>query len=150
LSQSSPVRQRVPAAALALCLASGCAHFEVEYQSLPAHESFEAIRPGETTRSDVLRLVGPPEEYRRPSPGEEARRLSPQQLKIVESGDVFGRGVYTYATERWTDRRWGILPVFLTLFRVRRVRSVEERWMIAFDDGGVVSQVSHVDERTGD
>jgi hypothetical protein len=59
---------------------------------------------------------------------------------------VFGRDVYTYSRERRTEKRAGILPLFVAVFRVTRVRSLDERWRIEFDADGVVRSVSHVDE----
>jgi hypothetical protein len=136
--------------ALAICLAtSACAVIDLEFQQLPAEELFLQVQPGETTRADVLRLLGPPDEFRRPGAAEWPRRSSPWDYKILEGGDVFGRDVYTYARERRRDTRFGILPTTLTIFRVKTVRSLEERWRIDFDQEGVVRSVSHVDEGLG-
>ncbi len=137
--------------ALALCLATpACAVLEMRFQRTPPPEAFAQVTPGQTDRSQVLALLGPPEEFRRPGVGESARFSTPWQAKIVEGGDVFRRDVYTYATELRRDRRAGILPFFIAIFRVTRVTSLEERWRIEFDEKGVVRSVSHVDEEEGD
>ena len=133
--------------ALALCLATGaCTVLEMEFQRLPPKEAFRRVQPGETSRSEVLELLGPPEEFRQPAAAERARLSSPWGYKILEGGDVFGRDVYTYARERRRETRVGILPSLLTLFRVKSVSSIEEHWRIEFDRHGVVKSVSHVDE----
>lgn len=145
--------QTFPRALLALliCLAtSACAVIELDFQRLPPEDAFLQVQPGETNRSQVLELLGPPEEFRRPGAAEWPRRSSPWTYKILEGGDVFGRDVYTYARERRRDTRIGILPTTLTILRVKRVRSIEERWRIEFDQSGVVQSVSHIDEGLGE
>jgi len=127
-----------------------CAVLDVRFQRLPAAESFRKVTPGETDRSQVLALLGPPEEFRRPGVAEGMRMSTPWQPKIVEAGDVFGRDVFTYATERRRVTRAGLLPFLIAIFRVTRVSSTEERWRIEFDSYGVVQSVAHVDEESGD
>ena len=130
--------------AAAVC---GCTTIELNFQRLPPPEELASVQSGVTTRSEVLRRLGPPEEFRRPAPFERARLTSPQQRQIIEAQEIFGRDAYTYASGRRTTRTFGILPAGIVLFRISRVRSAEVRWRIEFDGAGVVSSVSHVDER---
>ncbi len=137
--------------ALLACLStSACAVLDVRFQRLPPAEAFQAVKPGSTNRSQVLALLGPPEDFRRPGVGEGLRLSTPWEPKLVEAGDVFGRDVFTYATERRRVTRAGILPFLITLFRVTHVRSVEERWRIEFDAQGIVRQIAYVDEGVED
>ena len=137
--------------ALVACLTtSACAVFDVRFQRLPPVEAFEAVTPGETDRSQVLALLGPPDEFRRPAVGEGLRLSAPWGPKIVEAGDVFGRDVFSYASERRRATRAGIFPFLIDIFRVTHVRSVEERWRIEFDSQGIVRSIAHVDEGVED
>ena len=137
--------------ALLACLAAtGCAVLDVRFQRLPAAESFRQVTAGETDRAQVLALLGPPEEFRRPGVGEGLRLSTPWQPKLIEAGEVFRRDVFTYASERRRVTRAGILPFGVAIFRVTHVRSVEERWRIEFDARGVVRSVAHVDEGVED
>jgi hypothetical protein len=135
---------------VALAAICGCTTVEVEYQRLPTPEALGSIQAGITTRSEVLRRLGPPEEFRRPAPFERARITSPQRRRILESGDVFGRDVYTYASERDTRRNFGLLPTGPALFRLSWRSSREDRWRLEFDENDVVRTVSHVDEIADD
>jgi hypothetical protein len=135
---------------VALAAISGCTTVELDYQRLPAPEALRSIQPGVTTRSEALQQLGPPEEFRRPAPFERARRTSPQRRRIVEGKDVFGRGVYTYASERDTRRNFGLLPTGPALFRISWRSSREDRWRLEFDENDVVRSVSHVDEIADD
>jgi len=124
----------------------GCSIFQIDFQTLPPAERFQSIRPGVTTRSEVLARLGPPEEIRRPAPFERARLHSPQHRRVIETGDIFGHQAYTYASGRRRTESLGLLPIGLSLLRVQRTRSTEERWRIEFDDEDVVQSISHVDE----
>jgi hypothetical protein len=128
----------------------GCTTLEINYQRLPAPEALGSIQEGVTTRSEVLERLGPPEEFRQPSPFDRTRRTSPQRRRILEGGEVFIRDVYTYASERYTLETFGLLPVGPSLFRVSWRNSREERWRLEFDENDVVHTVSHVDERADD
>ena len=138
---SRPLRAALASALLLV----GCIDLRVTYQGTPSAASFDSIRPQRTTRAEVLRLLGPPDEVRQPGLGEALRRIDARQLRI-EAGEVFTDEAWTWASERWTERIVGLLPVGVVLFRVRSSRSVERRWRIEFDDDGVVRSVSHVDE----
>lgn len=124
----------------------GCTTVRIDFHEQGDSGALVAIEPGVTTRSEVLRRLGPPDEMRRPAPFERARETSPIRRRIIEAGDVFGRDAYTYASGRHTTRAFGILPLGPALFRVTRVRSTEERWRIEFDEADVVRSVSRVDE----
>ena len=130
--------------------AFGCTTLEINYQRLPEREALASIQEGITTRSQVLRQLGPPEELRRPAPFERVRLSSPQRRRIVESGDIFADEFYTYASERHATRTFGLMPLGPALFRVSWTRSREDRWRIEFDENGVVHSVSHVDETEDD
>jgi hypothetical protein len=133
-------------AALVGAAGAGCATVRLDFQTLPPESALLGVEAGVTTRDEVLRLLGPPEEMRRLSPFERARADSPQARRILEAGEVFGAGVYTYATEADRIDRFGFLPFGPALFRVSWSRAHERRWSIEFDEAGVVSSVSRVDE----
>ena len=130
--------------AAAIC---GCTTTELNFQRLPPPEELASVQPGVTTRSEVLRRLGPPEEFRRPSAFERARLTSPQHRQIIEAHQIFGRDAYTYASGRRTTRTFAILPVGIVLFSISKVQSAEVRWRIEFDEADLVSSVSQVDER---
>ena len=94
--------------------------------------------------------LGPPEEFRQPSPFDRARPTSPQRRRILEGGEVFIRDSYTYASERYRIETFGVPPVGPALFRVSWRSSREDRWRIEFDESDVVQTVSHVDESADD
>jgi hypothetical protein len=131
---------------VAVAAVLGCTTLKLDYQRLPAPEALASIREGFTTRSEVLQLLGPPEELRRPSPFERSRLTSHQHRRILEGRDVFGRDFYTYASERHNIETFGLLPVGLSLLRISWASSREDRWRIEFDENDVVHSVSHVDE----
>jgi len=123
----------------------GCAVIRLDFNELPAPEALASIEPGVTTRSEVLRRLGPPEEMRIPAPFDRVRQTTPIHRKVLEAHDVFGAEAYTYARGRRDIRTYGIMPVGLVIFRVLNEHSTEERWRIEFD-GDLVATVSHVDE----
>ena len=135
---------------LAVAAAFGCTALEINYQRLPAPEALESIQEGVTTRSEVLQRLGPPEEFRQPSPFDRARPTSPQRRRILEGGEVFIQDIYTYASERYRVETFGLLPVGPSLFRVSWRNSREDRWRLEFDENDVVHSVSHVDETMDD
>jgi hypothetical protein len=135
---------------VAVAAVCGCTTFEVNYQRLPTPQALESIQAGTTTRSEVLRRLGPPEELRRPAPFERARPSSPQRRRIVDGGDIFDRSSYTYASERHTVNDFGLLPTGPALFDVSWSTSREDRWRIEFDENDVVQTVSHIDEIVDD
>lgn len=140
-------RGRLAASLLAMVLASvGCTNVRIDFESVPPDEAWAAIEPGVTTRAEVIRRLGPPEEMRRLSPFERARGSTPQERRVLEAGEVFGREVYTWASETRTIESFGLLPVGPALFRVTWNRSRERRLHVAFDEGGVVRAVARVDE----
>lgn len=129
----------------AALLALGCTTTRMDFHTLPPPERFASIEPGVTTRSEVLRRLGPPDELRRPANFERARRTTPQLRRVLEAGDVFGTDAWTWASGRRSTRSLS-LPPGPSLFSVAETRSREERWRIEFDGVGVVRSVSHVDE----
>lgn len=134
----------------AVAAVCGCTTFQLDSQRLPAPEAFASIQAGTTTRSEVLQRLGPPEEFRQPSPFDRARPTSPQRRRILEGGEVFIRDSYTYASECYTIRTFGLLPVGPSLFRISWRNSREDRWRLEFDEDDVVRAVSHVDENAND
>ncbi len=135
---------------VAVAAVSGCTTLQIDYQRLPTPQALESIQEGITTRSEVLQRLGPPEEFRQPSPFDQARSTSPQRRRILEAREVFIRDVYTYASERYTVRTFGLPPVGPGLFRVSWRNSREDRWRLEFDDNDVVQTVSHIDETADD
>lgn len=118
----------------------------MDFRHLPAREALDSIRPGVTTRAEVLHRLGPPEEMRRPANFDRARLSTPQHRRILEGGRVFGDEAYTYVWGRRQTDAVGILPIGPKLLRFTRTRSLEERWRIEFDADDRVSSVSHTDE----
>jgi len=132
---------------LAALLGAGCTTIEGRFQHLPSEEALRSIEPGVTTRSEVLRRLGPPEELRRPAVFiERAPTTAPQRRKILEAGDLFSDDRYTYATVRLRADRLGIMPVGLPIVRLTWVESREDRWVVEFDAADVVRSISHVNE----
>jgi hypothetical protein len=131
-------------------LVAGCIELRFDFQRLPPEAAFAAIQPGLTTRAEVLEALGPPEEVRQPALGEEMRRRDPRRLRLLAAGEVFDEGAWTWAAERRSERIVGLLPVGLVLFRVRDSRSMDRRWRIEFDAGGLVRSVARVDEIDGE
>ena len=131
---------------VAVAAAFGCTTLEINYQHLPEREALASIQEGITTRGEVLQRLGPPEEFRQPSPLDRTRSTSPQRRRILEGGEVFFQDTYTYASERYRINTFGLLPVGPSLFRVTWRKSREDRWRLEFDENDVVRTVSHVDE----
>lgn len=128
----------------------GCATVDLDFQrEYPADLIWSSIRPGETTRAEVLQLLGPPDEMRRLALFERARSNTHQSRKALEARDLFRRDAYTYAFAHRDIDVVGLLPVGLAIFRVAWLRSWEDRWRIEFDERDVVRSVSHVDEGAG-
>ena len=135
---------------VAVTAACGCTTLQIDYQHLPAPEALGSIEEGITTRNEVLRRLGPPEELRKPSPFDRARPTSPQRRRILEGGEVFVRDSYTYASERYRIETFGFPPAGPALPRVSWTSSREDRWRIEFDENDVVRTVAHVDESADD
>ena len=131
---------------VAVAAACGCTTLEIHYQRLPEREALASIQEGITTRGEVLQRLGPPEEFRQPSPLDRTRSTSPQRRRILVGGEVFFQDTYTYASERYRINTFGLLPVGPSLFRVTWRKSREDRWRLEFDENDVVRTVSHVDE----
>jgi hypothetical protein len=126
---------------------AGCTTIEGRFQRLPSEAALQSVVPGVTTRSEVLRRLGPPEELRRPAVFiERAPTTAPQRRRILEAGDLFSDDRYTYATVRLRADRLGIMPVGLPIVRLTWVESREDRWVVEFDSADVVRSVSHVNE----
>ncbi len=134
------------AVALALCVSSACATTQLDYANLPSDEALRSIRVGETTRIEVLRVLGPPEEMRRPTNWDRARKTTPQHRRILEERRIYGDDAYTYVAGRRSDLTLGIFPVGPAFLEVSTTQSLEDRWRFEFDQEGVVSSISHVDE----
>jgi hypothetical protein len=133
-----------------LCLTAlvlaGCVDFRMEFQTLPPRTEFERIEAGVTTRAEVLRWVGPPEEVRVPAAAEGMRRLDARRTRALEGHQVFGNERWTWAREVRRERIVGLLPVGPYLWKLQDSSSHEERWWIEFDESGIVRSVSHLDE----
>ena len=128
----------------------GCTSTRMDFHTLPSAEAFASIQPGVTTRSQVLQALGPPEEMRRLANFDRARRTTPQHRRVLEGGDVFGTRAYTYAAGQRSTFELEIVPFGPSAFSYDQFHSREDRWRIEFDDAGVVTSVSHVDEIGGD
>ena len=123
----------------------GCSTSRLDFLHLPPEAALRAVEPGVTTRGEVLRRLGPPEEMRRPANFDRARLTTPHHRRILEEGRVFGDAVYTYASGRRATRSFEIVPFGPALFRVSWTRSTERRWRIEFDEDGVVRTISFPD-----
>jgi hypothetical protein len=135
---------------MAVAAICGCTSLQVDYQRLPASEALASIQEGITTRSEVLERLGPPEEFRQPSPFDRTRTTSPQRRRILEGGEVFIRDVYTYASEEKRVQTFGLPPLGPSLLRISWDRSRENRWRFEFDENDVVRSATHIDESADD
>ena len=133
-----------------LCGLAGCATVEFRFQTLPDAAVLDEIQPGTTTRSEVLRVLGPPEDMRRPAVFERAQRSSPIERKILAAERVFGDDAYTWGAKVFEAESFGILPIGPPLLRVSWRKTREVRWRIEFDEQDVVTVVSQEDERYDD
>ncbi len=124
----------------------GCTTGRLDYHAVPSRTAFESLEPGVTTRSEVLRRLGPPEEMRRLSNFDRSLDSSPQVRRALEGADLFGREAFTYARSQRRIERFSIPPFGPSFFSFSQRHSHEERWRIEFDDADRVVSVSHVDE----
>lgn len=131
---------------LAALLLAGCIDVRIGFQSLPPGADFASIEPGVTSRSEVLRILGPPEEVRLPAAGEGLRRLDGREARVLEGRQIFGDRRWTWARELRHERIVGLLPIGPYLWKMRTSRSLEERWQIEFDEHGIVRSIAHLDE----
>jgi len=115
----------------------GCTLVSVDYAAIPSPEAVFGLKPGRTTRFEVMARLGPPDEYRRPAPGERGRPLDPRSLHSREEHRVFGRSRFTYARERVEQRRLDLL-----LFKSSVTNVTTDRVVLFFDDQGVLQDVS--------
>lgn len=122
---------------------TGCATTQLDHHLLPSAEALHEVVPGVTTRSEVLRRLGPPEEMRRPANFDRARTTTPQHRRVLEEGRLFDDRSYTYASARRSTVDLGLMPIGPEILTISRTRSREERWFIEFDENDVVSSVSH-------
>lgn len=133
---------RAPVLAL-LALLPGCVFASVtQGTGVPPRERVAAIRPGASTRADVLALLGPPAETGSPTPLARLRAFDPNTTRVLEERELFGR-------RRWTwDRE--VLDQFRVegwvFFRYVDTDIALERVSVTFDEAGVVTGVA--DTRT--
>jgi len=114
-----------PAVALAL-LAAGCTVGRY-YTGVPLRNEPAAIVEGQSTRGDVLRLFGPPD-----------------QIMQYGAGDAF---VYAYEQQNYSSLRVQDPIVRFTWFTYTRTLSQRDRLVVLFDLRGVVTGVS-IDHHT--
>ena len=128
---------------LALC---GCIDLRMAFQRTPPAEAFAALEPGRSTRLDVLRALGPPDEVVLPAPGEAARRLDARTLAVLADERIFEHQAWTWAREERRERTIGLLPAGPYLFRHHKSTSAQRRWRVEFDERGRVTSIAVVDE----
>lgn len=107
--------------ALVSSLVTGCVLSQVTDGTPLDSESIASIAPGSSTRKDVVRLLGPPDE-------------------VVHSNrehDPLFEKVYIY--KRPTTRTTGM---FLLLFSTHRSDTKHDRVAVFFDEAGVVEHVA--------
>ncbi len=138
--------QRIGLALVAALLGAACSTSQLDFRQLPSAELLASIRPGVSTRSEVLQRLGPPEELRRPATFDRARPITPQHRRVLEEGQVFGHDAYTYASASRRTTSLALIPGGPSVLEVSNTRFVEHLWRIEFDAEGVVRSVSHVDE----
>ncbi|MCB9899356.1 MAG: hypothetical protein H6825_15225 [Planctomycetes bacterium] len=128
----------VPALALALC-APGCLYIAGRSHVGPRidPDAVARIHPGETTRSEVLAALGPPNEYERP---ELTTALLDDDLRlsgVLESADR-AQGVYTWQHDDVSmDGTW--LLVYLGM----AVHTESDLLVVFFDERGVVLDMGY-------
>ena len=134
-------RTRALACLVAVCVSSGCVQIRVDFQTLPSATVFQDIEVGVTTRAELLEKLGPPEEFRQPAMGEQARRLDRREQRALEEKEVFQHSSWTWASERRSADTFWIL-----VFQMTKSRSFQEQWWIEFDEADVVRLLTHTDE----
>ena len=127
-----------PAIALLLAL-PGCVFASVtQGTGVPPREQLAAIRPGVTTRADVLALLGPPAELASPIPLARLRAFDPNTTRVLEERELFGRRRWTWDREELEQFRiegW-------VFFQYVDTDVVLERVSVTFDEAGVVTDVA--------
>lgn len=98
------------AAAAAL---GGCIVADTSFGAAPSAAALAEVRPGVTTRAELLALLGPPEEYVSPGAGTGLRAHDPQGQRVLEERDLFGRRTLTWVHERRSDRAF-VIPILFT------------------------------------
>lgn len=97
-------------AALAAAALAGCVQVDATFGRMPGPEALAAVRPGLTTRAELLDLLGPPEEYAGPGADLGLRAHDPQEARVLDERDLFGREVLTWVLELRRDRAF-IVPL---------------------------------------
>ena len=114
---------------------AGCVQVEAVFGRLPAPEMLASVRPGLTTRDELLDLLGPPEEYAGPGAHLGLRAHDPQQARVLDERDLFGREALTWVIERRSDRAF-IVPILFTRWTTRHATG---RATALLDERGVVA-----------
>jgi hypothetical protein len=99
------------------------------YKDVPLHGDPSALVEGESTKSDVLHLFGPP-----------------QQIQHQTNGDAF---VYSYERENYSSLRVQDPFIRINWFTYTRTFDNHDRLVVLFDFAGVVRGVAvdrHTDE----
>jgi outer membrane protein assembly factor BamE (lipoprotein component of BamABCDE complex) len=130
--------RRRTALALVALLLPGCAMGRLTFDDgVPDGPSVAAIKPGHTTRQQVLHLLGPPEEYAQPVSLFGLRAWDPQQQRVFTEHDVFRRRTWTWLRETRSDLAVGIPLLFTWIDTDHQA----ERVVVTFDQWGVVTAV---------
>jgi hypothetical protein len=98
---------------LLAALAGGCVSVDARFGHAPPAAALATVRPGSTTRAELLDLLGPPEEYVGPGLHLGLRAHDPQAQRVLEERDLFGREVLTWLLERRADRAL-VVPILFT------------------------------------
>ncbi len=109
-SMTARARRLLP---LLVVLAVACVSVDARFGHAPPAGALAAVRPGATTRAELLDLLGPPEEYVGPGLHLGLRAHDPQAQRVLEERDLFGRETLTWLLERRADRAL-VVPVLFT------------------------------------
>jgi hypothetical protein len=120
---------------LAAAALAGCVAVDSSFGHAPGAAALGAVRPGVTTRAELIALLGPPEEYAGPGADRGLRAHDPQELRVLEERDLFGRQVLSWVRERRSDRAF-IVPILFTHWTTTHRT---ERVTALLDDRGVVT-----------
>lgn len=97
----------------AVAALAGCVAVDATFGHAPGAAALSAVRPGVTTRAELLALLGPSEEYAGPGADRGLRAHDPQELRVLEERDLFGRERLTWVRERRSDRAF-VVPILFT------------------------------------
>ena len=123
---------------LAVLLLPGCLFVGGQGDQGPrlALESLGAVVPGLSTEADVLALLGPPDEYRRP---EQLAGLADDRVRLDGALDVARRAERVWT---WQRQRFDLAGTALVVYNYAAVDIETDVLVVVFDRDGVVQELA--------